>query len=268
MKSVIDSCLLLLVACFFAGCATFTRMVKSDFGDVEITSDPPGASVFIDWVEVGRTPFVLCGRLRKPSASAVLHIKLVGYETYKTKLKSTIHPSAYGNALFAIGWYPGMAVGVIGMYVDMLSGNGFVYKPSKVHAVFTVPAPKTQSILPADPTRSLICIYRPRMDVSSVWPPVTIYVNGNKLCKLKNGSYTTIEVDEGNYSLTWSCIANWGLKPEVVELEAKPGEVSFLRFVPRSNYSSFHDSTFVLFKQVPWIEGESAVAECVYISSE
>ena len=91
-KTIISSSLALTL--LVSSCATIVSGSKQN---VKFTSNPSTATIFIDEVEVGKTPFEI--KLARKSEHSVL-IKLEGYQTYETKLTKKFNGWYIGNILF------------------------------------------------------------------------------------------------------------------------------------------------------------------------
>lgn len=102
-----------------SGCATIVSGSKQN---VKFSSNPSTASIFIDEVEVGKTPFEI--KLARKSEHSVM-IKLEGYQTYQTNLTKKFNAWYVGN--FLIG-------GLIGLIIDPITGAMYNLTPSEINA--------------------------------------------------------------------------------------------------------------------------------------
>lgn len=118
MKKTIISCSLAF-ALLFSSCATIVSGSKQK---VKFSSNPSTASVFIDQVEVGKTPFEV--KLERKSEHSVM-IKLDGYQTYETKLTKQFNAWYLGNIVFG---------GLIGLIIDPITGAIYNLTPSEVNS--------------------------------------------------------------------------------------------------------------------------------------
>lgn len=118
MRNKLISCSLAL-ALLMSSCATIISGSKQN---VKFSSDPSTATIFIDEVEVGKTPFEI--KLARKSEHSVL-IKLEGYQTYETKLTKNFN-----------GWYVGNILigGLIGLIIDPITGAMYNLSPDQVNA--------------------------------------------------------------------------------------------------------------------------------------
>jgi hypothetical protein len=100
-------------------CATIVSGSKQN---VNFSSNPSTATIFIDEVEVGKTPFEI--RLERKNEHSVM-IKLEGYQTYETRLTKKFN-----------GWYLGNIVfgGIIGLIIDPITGAMYNLSPSEINA--------------------------------------------------------------------------------------------------------------------------------------
>jgi hypothetical protein len=118
MKKSIISCSLALTL-LMSSCATIMSGSKQN---VKFDSNPGTASIFIDEVEVGKTPFEI--KLTRKSEHAVL-IKLEGYQTYQTTLTKKLNGWIFGNILVG---------GLIGLIIDPITGAMYNLSTSEINA--------------------------------------------------------------------------------------------------------------------------------------
>jgi uncharacterized protein YceK len=102
-----------------SGCAT---IISGSRQTVRFSSTPENATILIDEVEVGKTPFET--RLARKREYAVM-IKLDGYLPYETKLTKTFNAWYIGN--IAIG-------GLIGLIIDPITGAIYNLTPKEINA--------------------------------------------------------------------------------------------------------------------------------------
>lgn len=113
---------------FFAATAAMLSMtscatiVSTSTQKVKFASNPPQASIFINEVEVGKTPFEM--KLERKREHHVM-IKLDGYKTYETTLTKTFNPWYLGNIVFG---------GLIGLVVDPITGAIYNLSAKEVNA--------------------------------------------------------------------------------------------------------------------------------------
>jgi len=118
MKKSIISCALALTL-LFSSCATIISGSKQN---ISFASTPSAASIFIDEVEVGKTPFEM--KLARNSEHAVM-IKLDGYQTYQTRLTKKFNAWYLGNILIG---------GIIGLIIDPVTGAIYNLSPDQINA--------------------------------------------------------------------------------------------------------------------------------------
>jgi hypothetical protein len=116
-KTIISSSLAL--ALLATNCATIVSGSKQN---VNFSSNPSSATIFIDEVEVGKTPFEI--KLARKSEHSIM-IKLEGYQTYETKLTKKFNAWYIGNILFG---------GLIGIIIDPITGAMYNLSPDQVNA--------------------------------------------------------------------------------------------------------------------------------------
>ena len=118
MKKSIIACSLALTL-LLSSCATIVSGSKQN---VKFVSNPSSATIFIDEVEVGKTPFEM--KLARKSEHQVM-IKLEGYQTYQTSLKKKFNGWYLGNILFG---------GIIGLIIDPITGAMYNLTPEEINA--------------------------------------------------------------------------------------------------------------------------------------
>jgi hypothetical protein len=116
-KTIISGSLALTL--LLSSCATIVSGSKQN---IKFTCNPSTATIFIDEVEVGKTPFEI--KLARKSEHSVL-IKLDGYQTYETKLTKKFNAWYIGNILFG---------GLIGVIVDPITGAIYNLTPKELNA--------------------------------------------------------------------------------------------------------------------------------------
>lgn len=100
-------------------CATIISGSKQT---VKFSSTPSEATVFIDEVEVGKTPYET--KLERKREYAVM-IKLDGYKPYETKLTKKFNAWFLGNIAFG---------GLIGLIIDPITGAMYNLTPKELNA--------------------------------------------------------------------------------------------------------------------------------------
>lgn len=102
-----------------SGCATIICGTRQT---VKFASTPTNASVLIDEVNVGQTPFET--RLKRNREYSVV-IKLDGYLPYETKLTKEFNAWYIGNIVFG---------GLIGLIIDPITGAIYKLSPKELNA--------------------------------------------------------------------------------------------------------------------------------------
>ncbi|WP_304344574.1 PEGA domain-containing protein [Chryseobacterium koreense] len=100
-------------------CATIISGSKQT---VKFASTPSDAKIFIDEVEVGKTPFET--KLERKKEYQVT-IELDGYKPYATKLTKEFNAWYLGNILFG---------GLVGLVVDPITGAIYNLSPNEINA--------------------------------------------------------------------------------------------------------------------------------------
>lgn len=111
--------LTLLSTLMLTSCATIVCGSKQE---VSFNSTPTNASIFINEVEVGKTPFKT--KLERNKEHSVV-IKLEGFKPYETKLTKKFNAWYIGNLVFG---------GLIGLIVDPVTGAIYQLSPKEVNA--------------------------------------------------------------------------------------------------------------------------------------
>jgi hypothetical protein len=112
-KSILFSSVLL-----FSSCAT---IISGSRQYVEITSKPSSAKVYINEIEIGKTPVQ---RNLKRNQNYGLILKLDGYKTYETKIERKFNAWYIGNIAFG---------GLIGIIIDPITGAMYKLKPVEIN---------------------------------------------------------------------------------------------------------------------------------------
>ncbi|NQX84500.1 MAG: PEGA domain-containing protein [Flavobacteriaceae bacterium] len=116
MRTIFKTILLSSVL-FLTSCAT---IISGSRQNVEITSKPTSAKVYINEIEVGNTPIQ---KNLKRNQEYNLVLKLDGYETYETKLDKKFNAWYIGNIAFG---------GLIGIIIDPITGAIHKLKPEEI----------------------------------------------------------------------------------------------------------------------------------------
>ena len=104
---------------FFSSCATIISGSKQN---IKFSSNPSLASVFIDEVEMGKTPFEM--KLSRKREHEIM-IKLDGYQTYETTLTKKLNGWFFGNILIG---------GLVGIIIDPITGAMYNLTPKEINA--------------------------------------------------------------------------------------------------------------------------------------
>jgi uncharacterized protein YceK len=111
--------LAIAISVCLSGCAT---IISGSRQQVRFSSTPAAATIFIDEVEVGKTPFAI--RLDRKKEYHVM-FKLDGFKTYETNLTKKFNAWYIGNLAFG---------GVIGLIIDPLTGAMYNLTPKEINA--------------------------------------------------------------------------------------------------------------------------------------
>jgi len=121
MKNKIILCSL-AISLLTTSCATIISGSKQN---VKFSSNPTAATIFVDEVQVGITPFEI--KLARGNEHSVM-IKLEGYQTYQTTLTKKLNGWFFGNILIG---------GLIGIIVDPITGAMYNLSPDQISAEMT-----------------------------------------------------------------------------------------------------------------------------------
>lgn len=110
---------IVLASLFTTNCATIISGSKQN---IKFASNPANASIFIDEVQVGKTPFET--KLERKREYDVM-IKLDGYKPYETKLTKKFNAWYLGNIILG---------GIIGLIIDPITGAIYNLTPDQINA--------------------------------------------------------------------------------------------------------------------------------------
>jgi len=102
-----------------SSCATIISGAKQN---IKISSTPSEATVTIDSLEVGKTPFKT--KLKRKQ-NHLVRLELEGYQPYEIELKRKFNGWIIGNA---------MVGGIIGVIVDLSTGSFYYLSPKEINA--------------------------------------------------------------------------------------------------------------------------------------
>lgn len=109
---------LAIVGMITSGCATIVHLGSSE--ELNVSSEPSGATVLIDGTERGVTP--LATKVERKKDHAVVLTK-EGFEESQSRVESHISWWVAGNVIFG---------GLVGILVDVMSGGGYTIDPDKI----------------------------------------------------------------------------------------------------------------------------------------
>jgi TolB-like protein len=132
----------LVLAFQLAGCAT---IISGTNQTIKVASNPSGAAIFMDGVQVGKTPvnlYVTRASMHK------LILKMDGYDDFHQPLDGSLGGAfLYADApLVLVG-----GVGLVTGLVDYLTGAAYVMSPDNVMAVMVTPGPGSTARTVAGP---------------------------------------------------------------------------------------------------------------------
>ncbi len=130
-------------AIMLTGCAT---VMNHGSQKVNISSLPIGAGVTIDSKPYGKTPVV--AKLARGEHHQVV-IELPGYKTYNLALTRKVSGWVWGNAIIG---------GVIGVVIDVATGNMYKLTPEQVMAELKTESAEQQQANLSDPNAVYVSI--------------------------------------------------------------------------------------------------------------
>ena len=117
MKHFIGISIIVLSVLFLNSCAT---IINGTSQQINITSTPIDAKVFVDDQELGKTPYV--AKLKRKD-NHIVKIELEGYKTEVIALNGETSGWFIGNCLFG---------GLIGMGIDAITGAMYRLEPKEI----------------------------------------------------------------------------------------------------------------------------------------
>jgi hypothetical protein len=117
MKHFIGILFIVFSVLFLNSCAT---IINGSSQQINITSTPIDAKVFVDDQELGKTPYV--AKLKRKD-NHIVKIELEGYKTEVITLNGETSGWFIGNCLFG---------GLIGMGIDALTGAMYRLEPKEI----------------------------------------------------------------------------------------------------------------------------------------
>tara|TARA_Y100000591_G_C21777659_1_gene669225 strand:- start:687 stop:1175 length:489 start_codon:yes stop_codon:yes gene_type:complete len=126
MKSLKNLSVLLFASLLINGCAT---ILTGDVDTINFTSDPKGARIVMDGLDIGKTPATLVIK-RSGFKDKTITLKLDGYEDRSFLLQKEFNAIAILNFAGIVGWFVDFATGSIMKYSQKsynldLSPKGF-----------------------------------------------------------------------------------------------------------------------------------------------
>jgi hypothetical protein len=103
----------------FTSCSS---IINGSMSAVSVNSSPTNAIVKVNGMDAGRTPSVI--KLKRGD-SHIIEVKLDGFQTYKVVTSNSIAGWFWGNLLCG---------GIVGIIVDLATGNAYDVEPRVVNA--------------------------------------------------------------------------------------------------------------------------------------
>jgi hypothetical protein len=133
----------LLVAGIVSACAT---IMHGSSQELSVASTPTGATVLVDGMEAGKTPFV--ANLKRKDKH-VVRIEMPGYQPFEMPIVRATSGWVWGNLVF--GALPGLAI-------DAITGGLYKLKPDEVNATL---AANTASVASGNDYLVVAVVLRP-----------------------------------------------------------------------------------------------------------
>lgn len=118
MRRIKLACYVLVIA-LSSSCAT---IMLSTTQEVSVSSNPAGALVTHNGVQVGKAPALLD---LKRKGNHRIKVELEGYEPYEVFLSRSTSGWIFGNIIFG---------GIPGLIIDAITGSMYVLKPEQIQA--------------------------------------------------------------------------------------------------------------------------------------
>ncbi len=125
MKKIIKLFSAMLTIALVAQISQCATIMSGQSQNVEFSSNPANAIVYVDGEQIGNTP--VSKKLAR-NAEHEVRIELSGYAPYEVTLKKGLNGWVLGNILLG---------GIIGIVVDAVSGAIYQLTPSAVYTDFT-----------------------------------------------------------------------------------------------------------------------------------
>lgn len=110
---------LVIISFSLSSCSS---IINGSMASVSVASDPTNAIIKVNGMDGGKTPSVL--RLKRGD-SHIIELKLAGYNNYKVVTSNSIAGWFWGNILCG---------GIIGIIVDLATGNAYNVEPKVINA--------------------------------------------------------------------------------------------------------------------------------------
>ena len=137
---------LLSLAVLLAGCGT---IMNGSYQKIGVSSNPTGASVTIDGIDVGKTPVIL---ELKRNDDHMIRLTLDGYAPFDMPIKCKVSGWVWGNIVFG---------GLLGLAVDAITGGMYKLTPEDIHAQMMASGP---GLVPGDDGIYITVVLSPNPD--------------------------------------------------------------------------------------------------------
>jgi hypothetical protein len=114
---------IILISALMIGLTNCSSIINGSKQIVSISSDPKEAKIYVNGNSLGTTPKKI---LLKRGDTHIIEIKMDGYKTYRITTSKDITGWFWGNLLCG---------GLIGMVIDLATGNAYDIDPDRIHAV-------------------------------------------------------------------------------------------------------------------------------------
>ena len=115
------SLLIVFILCL-TSCST---IFNGSYDDVNANSNPSDAKIFVNGMEIGKTPAIL--RLQR-GETHIIEIKKEGFKEYRIQTNKSITGWFWGNLLCG---------GLLGLVFDLATGNAYDIEPHNINAILS-----------------------------------------------------------------------------------------------------------------------------------
>lgn len=119
MQKLISKIILFSIVIFVASCST---IFNGSLSNVDVVSSPTNAMIYVNGQKIGPTPALL--KLRRGEVH-VIEIKMDGHQPFRVVTQKRLTGWFWGNLITG---------GLVGMAVDLITGNAYDVEPIFINA--------------------------------------------------------------------------------------------------------------------------------------